>query len=59
MLQTDKLMMHILLRVRTGPEITGMSLNFRKSFFSPGKSWNSDAGPGKSWKSELGYIFYF
>ena len=46
MLQADELMIHILLRVRTGPGIPGMSLNFKKSFSSPGKSWNSDAGPG-------------
>ena len=44
-------------RVRTGPGSPGKSLNFRKSFSRPGKSWNSDTGPGKSWKSELGYIF--
>ena len=44
-------------RVRTGPGYPGKSLNFKKLFSRPGKSWNSDAGPGKSWKSELGHIF--
>ena len=44
-------------RVHTGPGKPGKSLNFKKSFSRPGKSWNSDDGPGKSWKSELGYIF--
>ena len=43
--------------VRTGPENPGKSLNFKKSFSRPGKSWNFDAGPGKSWKFELDYIF--
>ena len=44
-------------RVRTGPGNPGKSLNFRKSFSRPGKSWNSDAGPGKSWKTELSLVF--
>ena len=44
-------------RVHTGPGNPGKSLNFKKSFSRPGKSWNSDAGPGKSWKSELGHFF--
>ena len=46
-------------RVRTGPGNPGKSLNFKKLFSRPGKSWNSDAGHGKSWKSELGSIFLF
>ena len=33
-------------RVRTGPRNPGKSLNFKKLFSRPGKSWNSDAGPG-------------
>ena len=43
-------------RVLTGPGNPGKSLNFKKSFSQPGKSWNSAKCPGKSWKSELGYI---
>ena len=37
-------------RVRTGPGNPGKSLNFKKSFSWPGKSWNSGASesPGKS-----------
>ena len=45
-------------RVRTGLGNPGKSLNFKKSFARPGKSWNFDAGPGKSWKFELDYNFY-
>ena len=35
-------------RVRTGPGNPGKSLNFKKLFSRPQKSWNSDVGPGKS-----------
>ena len=47
----------LICRVRTGPGNPGKSLNFKKLFSRPGKSWNCDAGPGKPGKDELGYFF--
>ena len=44
---------NFLFRVCTGHGEPGKSLNFRISFFRPGKSWNLSAGHGKSWEMVL------
>ena len=46
-------MSNILVRVGTGPGNPGKTVNCKKAFSRPGKSWNFDAGPGKSWKFEI------